>query len=345
MEHPQSNQTATSQMSCHLTHPMFAAMGEILFRQSESDKTPVMVVALGDKQAALPLRSLQREFGIGDETPDGRMLGLIAESLDYVHGLRPGDPLPAEVLTGEASWKPADHHTQLARARLRLQLLLWADPNAEKMATVASIGGQLEDDPDLDRLLRHTVQRVAEFLDLADPNEVVVLVDILSNEMGYIEALREGLQQRLGVMSRCLTMLAQTPRGGGARLDALKQTRQLCFNATEQTARRFAEVDAQTGDIILALRNIDSQKAFIRSNRDTLYRSLRAWEPLLADWMRAGPEVQQGTKSIVLDEIWQLVRRSYQFLAPRYMSFTEWQSAFTGRSSRGGAKPANTMTW
>ena len=58
-----------------------------------------MVVQLGDKQAALPLISLQREFDILDDSADGRMLALIAQSLDFVAGLRLGDPLPKEVLS------------------------------------------------------------------------------------------------------------------------------------------------------------------------------------------------------------------------------------------------------
>ena len=43
-----------------------------------------MVVKLGEKEAAIPLRSMQREFGIADESDDGQMLGLIAQSLDFI---------------------------------------------------------------------------------------------------------------------------------------------------------------------------------------------------------------------------------------------------------------------
>ena len=63
---------------CTLEHRLFSSFGEPLFRRAETDGAPVMVVKLGEKEAAIPLRSLQREFGIPDETDDGRMLGLIA---------------------------------------------------------------------------------------------------------------------------------------------------------------------------------------------------------------------------------------------------------------------------
>jgi hypothetical protein len=48
--------------------------------------------------------------------------------------------------------------------------------------------------------------------------------------------------------------------------------------------RRFEDLDAQTGEVMSVLRHADSQRAFIRSNRDWLYRSLRAWEPILREW-------------------------------------------------------------
>ena len=91
---------------CILQHRVFTSFGEPLFRRAETDGTPVMVVKLGDREAAIPLRSLQREFAIADDSDDGRMLGLIAQSLDFISGLRIGDALPTEVLSGQASWEP-----------------------------------------------------------------------------------------------------------------------------------------------------------------------------------------------------------------------------------------------
>ena len=53
------------------------------------------------------------------------MLGLIAQSLDFVACLRIGDALPAEVLSGAASWEPDELHLQIANARLQWQLVAW----------------------------------------------------------------------------------------------------------------------------------------------------------------------------------------------------------------------------
>jgi hypothetical protein len=89
--------------NCVLQHPVFSTLGEPLFRRAEADGTPVMVVKLGEREAAIPLRSLQREFSIPDDSEDGHMLALIAQSLDFVAVLHIGDKLPTEVLSGQAS--------------------------------------------------------------------------------------------------------------------------------------------------------------------------------------------------------------------------------------------------
>ena len=59
-------------------------------------------------------------------------------------------------------------------------------------------------------------------------------------------------------------------------------------------------------------------RSYIRTNRDWLNRSQRAWEPLLADW--------DGITGMQDEGFWALLGRSYQFLAPRYMPVTEWTS-------------------
>src|SRR3954471_8532274 len=121
----------------------------IHFRRAESDGAPVMVVKLGDREAAIPLRSLQREFAIADDSDDGRMLGLIAQSLDFIPLLRIGDALPTEVLSGVASWEPDQVHLEIAKGRLQWQLVAWLNSGtgAETPALDAEALLQVKDDP------------------------------------------------------------------------------------------------------------------------------------------------------------------------------------------------------
>jgi hypothetical protein len=312
---------------CELAHRLFTTFDDPLFRVAESDGTPVMVVQLGDKEAALPLKSLQREFGILDSSADGRMLALIAQSLEFVAGLRLGDPLPKEVLTGEASWEPDRVHLQIATTRLKLQLVDWlnAGSGAEKPDLDAESLLQVADDPHLREQVQSAMARAASALGVDSPAEVVSLLENLGQELAYIEALRDRLLRRLRNM---IAKLDRLPRGWHRdmmRTERMIQVRRLSGTALRRISARFDELDAQTGEVMSALRNIEGQRAFIRHSRDWLYRSQRAWEPVLAEWDAAGTEINEKTLA--------LLTRTYQFLAPRFMAATEWFSATRPRRS------------
>jgi hypothetical protein len=321
---------------CTLAHRVFTSFGEPLFRRSETDGTPVMVVMLGEKEAAIPLRSLQREFDILDDSEDGRMLGLIAQSLDFVTGLRIGDALPAEVVSGAASWEPDEMHLQIANARLQWQLVTWLNsgigadtPNLDADALL-----QIADDPARKQQVQQAFAKAAETLGLPSREAVIQLVQELARELAYIEALRDRLLRRVKGMVDKLNQIAQAYRGDVTHLETLTQIRRLAGTALKQIGRRFDELDAQTGEVMAALRNADSQRTFIRSNRDWLYRSQRAWQSLLHEWDVAGISFDEGILS--------LLNRSYQFLAPRFMPVTEWISP--GRPSRTQDAPRR-MVW
>ncbi len=322
---------------CWLKHPVFTSFGDPLFRRAETDGAPVMVVMLGETEAAIPLRSLQREFAIPDESDDGRMLGLIAQSLDFVAGLRIGDVLPAEVLSGQASWEPAAVHLQIANARLQWQLVAWLNLGAEADAPNLDAEALLRaaDDPARKQQVQQAFAKAAETLALPSREAVIQLVEELARELAYIEALRDRLLRRLETMTGKLHRMAQAYRGDGSHLETLTQVRRLASSAQRQIGHRFEELNAQTGEVMAALRNAESQRTFIRSNRDWLYRAQRAWEPLLREWDVAGIGFDEG--------ILRLLNRSYQFLAPRFMPVTEWASLTRPATCRQGT--ARRMVW
>jgi hypothetical protein len=303
---------------CSLKHPVFTTVGEPLFRRAETDGTPVMVVMLGEREASIPLRSLQHEFAIPDDSEDGRMLALIAQSLDFVAGLRLGDALPAEVVSGEASWQPDEMHLRIANARLQWQLVTWLNSGTGGEAPTLDADAliQIADDPSRKQQVQQAFGKAAEALGLASREAVVRLVEELAQELAYIEALRDRLLRRAMGMMEKLNRMARTYRGDGSHLETLTQVRRLTAAALKQISRRFEELDAQTGEVMAALRNADSQRTFIRSNRDWLYRAQRAWQSLLIEWDCAGTRFDEGMML--------LLNRSYQFLAPRFMPVTEW---------------------
>jgi hypothetical protein len=287
----------------------------------------------------VPLRGLQREFAIADDSSDGRMLNLIVESLDFVAGLQLGDRLPAEVLTGNASWDTKPQFRELAQARLRLHLVGWLNPDAagSGAASDASALQRLDSDPELRRQVQLAFERAAQVLGLPQAEDVVPLLGELAEELAFIEALRATLLQRVQALGPRLAALDHGYRGDRNRIEMLTQVQRLMAIASKQLGTRFAEVDANTGEILSALRNAERQQTFIRAHRDWLHRCQRAWDPILDAWDAASTELNDG--------VWQLIGRTYQFLAPRYMQVQEWQAFNSLRGKRTERPATNVMFW
>lgn len=298
---------------CSLHHRVFTALSDISFRRS-ADGAAVMTVPFGETAASVPLRSLKREFAIADDSADGRMLAMIAESLDFVGSLRLGDRLPAEVLGEGASWTASARYRDAAALRLQGQLVGW----------LAAMGGSteaLDEDAALRAQLQTAMTTAARALGLRGPEEVLTLLEALAGELSYIESLRDTLLRRVLAMVRKVAHLGLQRTRDGVHQETMLQVQRLSQIAYIQLSSRFAEIDARTAEVMAVLGSMEAERAFIRSSRDWLYRTSRAWSPLLDEWGRTG---------LVLDELtWGLLARTYQFLAPRYMPVTEWQT--TGR--------------
>ena len=328
--------TAALPARCELQHRLFKTMGEVRFRRSPTDGVTMLAVRLGEREAHMPLESVRREFAIGRDSADGRMLDLIGSALDFVATVQPGDRLPAEVCTGEASWRPSAYHLRLAATRLRLDLVAWVMPGsrwAEAGRDPASLV-RAADDPALQADVGLVSAAVAGRLGLANGDDVTRLMDKLAQELAYIEALRERLQMRVAGLCRRLGRMLHDRKRPAVLSETLSQVHRLATTAARQIVGRFEEVDAQTGEIGSLLRNVANQRAFIRSNLDGLYRTLRAWEPVLERWGRAG--------NLPPEDMGALLNSTYRFLAQRSLPATTWQLPNRPRKAK---RSAAGMTW
>jgi hypothetical protein len=324
---------------CVLLHDVFHRLPGIRFRRSPTDGSPVMTIPLGEREVSVPLRSLQREFAIEDDSPDGRMLGLLAESLDYVTCVAVGDRLPDEVVSGRASWEPAPRHLQRAATRLRLQMLAWLHPEAARDAgRTTGTELSLDSDPRLRGLVQSAFGEAAAALGLDTAEQAVALLETLAGEFAFVEALRERLLHRVRTLGERIDSLCRTAaRGDLVRRETLTQVQRLHALAFEQFRSRFDDIDAQTGEIIATLRNAGSQTVYVRANRDWLYRCQRAWDPLLASWDKVWGASDEA--------IWHLVADTYQFLARRYLPANEWPSFNVLRQHGAPSRPNRIMAW
>ena len=304
---------------CEFQHAVFSSFGEVRFRRSDTDGTPIMAIVLGEREAQLPLAALRRQFGIDDSSPDGRMLDLIGSALDYVPVLSPGDKLPSEVLTGEASWRPSPKHFKLATTRMYLNLVAWLAPSstwarAERDEITLL---RLADDEALLMQVNALAIPAAHHLGLPDAATVLGRVGEVAGELAFIEALRQRLLGRVEALCRRMAgILADRRRNAAAPSDTMEQVHRLAQSAFQQLNGRFDDVDAQTGEFGSLMRNIDSQRQFIRTNRDWLYRNQRIWDTLLGQWEGLGDDAK---------EVAALLGKTYQFLAPRFMPTKQWQ--------------------
>ena len=116
---------------------------------------------------------------------------------------------------------------------------------------------------------------------------------------------------------------------------AADRNRRLAGIAYERMRARFLEMDGCTSEVLQVLRDLDGWRCTVRRHRDWLYSSLRAWEGILVAWEGGGMAWSLDT--------WALLRRTYRFLAPRFMPVHEWQGAT--RALRADAAPREPMVW
>ncbi len=296
--------------------PIFTKLEGLHFQKSEQTGEAVIVVKYAKNDVSMSFKGFRREFRIAEDCADGRMLDLIAKGLRYVKGLRPGDPLPKEILTREASWDLSDRHVRIAYQRVSLQLVNWMT-GGESVISDPDELLQLADDPGTKKMINQAFGEAAEKLGLGRDHkeEVIEHVKQLAQELAYIEALRDRFRRIRG-MEEKIQLLRRLYGREKSVLEMADQVARLGKRAVNEFNEIFLEVDAQTGEIISALQNLSSQITYIRDRRDELYCKLMAWDEILLQW--------DHTVTIMSPDHAELFRRTYMFLAPRYMMVKEW---------------------
>jgi hypothetical protein len=317
--------TRAAPLVCQLAHNGFRMLGEPVFRLSEGSRVASMVVQLHNQEAVLPLRSVAREFGLAPDSPDGQMLALIEQALDFVVALRIGDRLPSELNGGEASWKPTEQDRQVAASRVWHDLVRCVFARMGQAMTIS--GGLGWEDVAGNRIwLAQAVDGAVAQLHGPDANEVTSRTQSIIAELACIETMRRGLIRGMEAPHDKLLQIrsADLPPAGRA---TTKQVQDLARRGLQEITNRFDEVDGRLDDMLAMLRETPAAIAWLRRQRDWLFRTKQAWEPVFADWAGAPKHAD--------DFLWQVVERTYLFVAPRFMSFQEWTLATATPEPRG----------
>lgn len=306
--------------SFDLQHKVFAIEGAC-FRMIRETTTPALHVPLGDGlEGSVPLHTLRRAFEIPDDGHDARLLDLVAQGLKFVKEIRPGDSIPAEILDGSASWPLEDRHYAIAKARLSVQLISWFTGDESVIVNRDRLE-QLAEDPQTKARVQDAVDALAERMGYGRANRAKVLqaIDALARELAYIEALRDryALVRVIQVKLQQLVGSARLYKSDSAFRDDIRRMQVLIRQPIGRFDTLFAQVDAQTGEILAVLKNIGAQIRFIRQCRDDLRAMILLWDEKIDAW--AGQALEKGP------ELEQLLKETYRFPARHYGQVQEWR--------------------
>ncbi len=316
-------------------HPFFSALKDVVFLNGEARGEPVLRFPLDDAHAELPLPGIKKELKLADDSPDARMLDIVAGALRFVSSIMIGEAVPSELSSGKASWEITDRHRTVARARLSMQLVSWMSGD-ESVIIDASQLAMVADDPAMKEKIGTAFGEAAKKLGIPPERkeEVINLVDSLGEELAYIEALRDQFTH-ITVVEAGLGKLSEIYRSDRGVAESLLQVSKLCAIPMREFRGKFEEIDAQTGEIISVLKNIAIQIKFVRECRDDLHQRFWAWMPLAESWSLC-PMKRSSTGEKLIDE-------TYRFLARRFLPQKEWE--LFSKSQENAAKKATESKW
>lgn len=286
------------------------------FELSSIDRHPVMHVKLGDIDAVIPIDDVSIEFGISPDSPDGKLLVVVSNSLKYVKDIRPGDSIPSELLDGTASWRVDDHHRELAKNRLMVQVATWLTGNESVVLDMAELR-RMSTDSSMQQKVRDGISKIAEELGLGSGrrDEVLDMIDRFARELCYIEALRDRYNAARGIAVK-LNKVGKLYKEDKHFYEEVNRAGILMRPAMNGFTNLFDQVDAQTGEIMAVLKTYDAMVKYVREIRDELHQRLIIWDKAIKMW-----NIPIEKKH---DRIRDAVRETYRFVAYHFPQTHDW---------------------
>lgn len=297
-------------------HKVFS-LPAAFFAQDANSKQAVLNILLGDLKASLPFPTLKESFQIAEDSHDSRLLETVAKGLQYVKQIRPGEKIPGELLDGSASWSVEDKHRLIAKGRLTVQLVSWIT-GSEMIVVNAEELEQIVEDPQTKTRLKAAFTGIAEKLGITENAEQYITdrIDDLTQELSYIEALRDRFRH-IRAIDENMVRIAQIYRTDRTFCSEIQRMQGLIKKPLKQYDAIFEMADAQTGEVVGALKDFKTTVTFIRKIRDDLRARLLEWEELLQAWDGVPIERSQTIE--------QLHKMTYRFLASRFIESKVWE--------------------
>lgn len=299
-------------------HRFFASFADACFRIDEAEGVPVFAFGLGQQKVALPFGGIKREFSLREYGNDGLMLNTIERGLRFVGLLRVGDPIPPEVLTGDASWEQGENHRTAARNRLGAQLVGWH--LGHRVALGDPVG--------IEKFIAHHVNEIS--IDDALSHMAIelgqagdgdgMIADVMAaavEELSYIEALRERYLAVCRIGERLQKLRREFAHHAGT-VDEVEPVVRLISIPIRSLGLSLTEVDARLASIMSLFCDFTFHRNALRDIRDDMYIRLNPWDEIIADWGRLSGNITDPYS------VTPLLRDLYRFLAPRFMPADTW---------------------
>lgn len=296
-------------------HKVFNVPGAY-FSVAHDSRQPVLHFLLGDLKASVPFPTLREAFEIPDESADFKLLQVVEKGLSFVKVIRPGESIPSELLDGSASWKVEEKHRMIAKGRLTVQIVSWVTGNEAIVVDLTQLE-QLVEDPLTKQRLQMAFGEIAKRLGIPDERkqEIIDRVDAFAHELSYIEALRDRYSCIRSINDK-LVLLTKVYRTDRNLTQELSRMLGLFGKATKEFDPIFEMADAQTSEILGALKAFEAQVSFIRQVRDDLHIRLMDWDEVIAGWQDQPAERCQKVEN--------LLKALYRFLANKYIEVKVW---------------------
>jgi len=300
-------------------HPFFQTNADGYFHLDKTDRQPVYVINLGDQAGVVSLKSIRRELLLGGCEEDKAMLEAVGEALKFVDELHIGDPLPSEIVNGEASWQPELRHCKVADQRVVAAMVKWSENwhgSITEVGDLRRFTAQFVDQEKIARALRRLDDTVGETTH--GLTRIQPVLKRLAKELSYIEAQRETLERirRIGYILEHIRRVGSSESEGTQEAASVLRLFKLMMKTLDD---ELASVDAQVSEFLAAVSDHESLFERIRNVRDELRCELIAWDNQLENW----DEITR--KNIETIDMSPKIAELYRFLAPRYSPSDMWE--------------------
>ena len=296
-------------------HKVYQAPGAC-FRLDRLRGEVTFSLDLGGVRAVLPVSTLVSTFGIEPDCEDARRLLLVEDALRYVKEVRPGDSIPSEILDGTSSWQVSEAHFLRAKARLTRQLVSWLSGTEAEALDVAEFEAMMDTEAARGQVSQAFTAAATSLGFGPDGRQKVVdTIEQLARELSYVESLREHLGTVLRLPKQ-LRSLQGVYRHERTLLEVLQRAIALAEGPIRDVRQSLSMIDAQTAEIMAALRNLEATVAFVRKERDSLRRAAVQWDEIIAAWANTGLERSERVE--------RLERSTYRFIVTNFPMEQRW---------------------